>query len=58
MDDYVTCDDCGHPLEVHDLNTCHGSGDECPCRVRVTRREIGDARRRNGLPAAFNRRRF
>jgi len=48
---YVECSECGHPLERHGLGGC--DGEECPCRVRWTVREIQEARRAEGLPIKY-----
>lgn len=53
-DGYVTCDDCGHPLERHDRKGCHGT-DGCTCPVRITAQEIGEVRIRLGLPRRWKR---
>lgn len=52
-DDYVECDECGHPLERHTTAGCDAVGGECPCRARWTVREIGEARRAAGLTVKF-----
>ena len=53
-DGYVECDECGHMLEVHDTAGCRETLDEkCPCPVRITAREVGDIRVREGLPRQY-----
>lgn len=58
-DDYVECDECGHPIERHDTTGCHTLPDEaCTCPVRFTRDDIRRLRREAGLPTTFNPRDF
>lgn len=53
-DGYVECDECGHMLEVHDTTGCRETlDDKCPCPVRITAREVGDIRAREGLPRKY-----
>lgn len=53
-DNYVECDECGHPIEVHDRAGCHSTGSECTCRAGWTVAEIRRARREAGLPARYH----
>jgi len=48
-DGYVECDECGHPIEAHDMTGCH-EVDGCPCPVTFATREVEDIRVREGLP--------
>jgi hypothetical protein len=52
-DGYVECDECGHMLEAHNTTGCHEYGQECPCPVRITAREVGNIRVREGLPRKY-----
>lgn len=54
-DDYVECHECGHALERHARTTGCTGADGCACPERPTLLEIGDARRRAGLPRRWRR---
>lgn len=54
LPELIECQECGHPIEGHDLKGCQGvAGDECPCAARWTKAQIRAARRAAGLPAKF-----
>lgn len=56
-DGYVTCDECGHLLEDHDTEGCQAPVDGgCSCPTCLTQAQIGEIRKRYGLPATFDRR--
>jgi hypothetical protein len=47
--DYVECNECGHPLERHTTKGC----DHCECGTSWTVKEIQQARKDAGLPVKF-----
>jgi hypothetical protein len=56
--DYITCEECGHPLERHSMKGCDMQSEGCTCTEAWSYKRIGQERRAAGLPVSFERWKF